>query len=74
MFLFSQLCALGIGNYATSAGSSLRNDLVMTYERLLAEVAQFAKDGADLMIQNEWLEQPSGTLDKEKLARNKNAD
>ena len=72
MFLFSELCAIGIGNYAMAAGASQRNDLVVGYERLSLEVAQYAKDGAEIMIENEWLEQPPGTVDKEKLARNKN--
>ena len=44
----------------------------MNYERLSIEISQYAKDGADIMIQNEWLEQPPGTMAKEQLAKNKN--
>lgn len=72
MFLFAELCALGIGNYATAAGASQRHDLIVNYERLSLEVAQYAKDGAEIMIENGWLEQPPGTVDKEKLAKSKN--
>lgn len=44
----------------------------MNYERLSLKIAQYAKDGADIMIQNEWLEQPPGTKDKAQLAKKKN--
>ncbi|MGG0717640.1 DUF3231 family protein [Robertmurraya massiliosenegalensis] len=72
VFFMTSLSAIGLGNYATSAAASQRSDLAMNYERLSLEVVQYAKAGADIMIQNEWMEQPPGTLDKEQLARNKN--
>ncbi|MDQ0271708.1 DUF3231 family protein [Cytobacillus purgationiresistens] len=72
LFHMGLLSAVGTGNYATAAASSQRSDLILNYERLSVEIAQYAKDGADIMIQNEWLEQPPGTLDKEQLAKNKN--
>ncbi|WP_404428195.1 DUF3231 family protein [Sutcliffiella horikoshii] len=71
MFHFALLSAAGIGNYATAAAASQRSDLVLEYERLSLEIAQYTKDGANIMINNKWLEQPPGTLDKEKLAKNK---
>lgn len=58
MFHISLLSASGIGNYALAGGSSLRNDLLFNYERLSLEIAHYAKDGATLMIENNWLEQP----------------
>lgn len=36
-----------------------------------AEIAKFAKSGPDIIIKNNWLEQPPGLLDREKLAKNK---
>jgi hypothetical protein len=73
LILFHQglLTAAGSGNYATAAAASQRNDLILNYERLSLEIAQYAKDIAYLMIQNEWLEQPPGTMDKVKLAQQK---
>ncbi|MFE8695910.1 DUF3231 family protein [Cytobacillus sp. FJAT-53684] len=71
MFHMSLLSAAGTGNYATSAAASQRTDLVLNYERLSLEVALYAKDGADIMIKNEWMEQPPTTSDKEKLAKKK---
>ncbi|WP_404430824.1 DUF3231 family protein [Sutcliffiella horikoshii] len=73
LLLFHQgmLTASGTGNYATSAAASQRSDLIVNYERFSFEIAQYAKDIADEMIQKGWLEQPPGTSDKKKLARDK---
>ena len=71
MFHMAFMSAAGIGNYATSAAASQRSDLLLNYERLSIEIGQYAKDGADIMISNEWLEQPPGTLDKDKLTKKK---
>ena len=72
LFHMGLLSALGTGNYATAAAASQRSDLALNYERISLEIGQYAKDGADIMISNEWLEQPPGAIDKEKLAKNKN--
>jgi hypothetical protein len=74
LFHMSFLSAAGSGNYTTASAASQRSDLVINYQRLALEVAQFAKDGADIMISNEWLEQPPGTVDKQKLARTKDSE
>ena len=71
MFHMSLIMSAGIGNYATSAAASQRSDLMINYERLSLEVSRLAKSGADIMIQNSWLEQPPGTKNREKLAKNK---
>lgn len=71
MFHMALLSAAGTGNYATAAAASQRSDLVLNYERLSIEIGQFTKEGADIMIKNSWLEQPPGTIDKEKLAQHK---
>ncbi|MFJ8234283.1 DUF3231 family protein [Ureibacillus sp. NPDC094379] len=71
MFQMALLSATGIGNYAASASVSQRSDLAMNYERLSAEIAKLAKSGADLMIQNEWMEQPPGIKDRGKLIKDK---
>ncbi|MCT1904310.1 DUF3231 family protein [Oceanobacillus sojae] len=71
MFHISLIMSAGIGNYATAAAASQRLDLAANYERLSMEVAKLAKSGADIMIDNNWLEQPPGTRNREKLAKNK---
>ena len=57
--------------YAVAAAASQRSDLALNYERLSLEIAQYVKDGADIMINHAWLEQPPGTQDKEKLSKKK---
>lgn len=67
----SLLSAAGTGNYAAAAAASQRSDLAINYERLSFEIAKIAKLGTDIMILNKWLEQPPGTLDREKLVGEK---
>ncbi len=69
MFHISLLMSAGMGNYATAAAASQRNDLALNYERLSLEVSRLAKSGADIMIKNNYLEQPPGTTNREKLAK-----
>lgn len=71
MFQMSLLSAAGIGNYSTAASASQRSDLVLSYEKLSMEIALFAKKGLDIMIKNNWLEQPPGTLDRNKISKKK---
>lgn len=71
MFHMSLLTAAGIGNYATAAGASQRSDLAVNYERLSLEIARLTKSGADIMIQNSWLEQPPAAKDIKKLVKKK---
>ncbi|WP_080875231.1 DUF3231 family protein [Oceanobacillus timonensis] len=71
MFHMSLLMSAGVGNYVTAGASSQRSDLAVNYARLSGEVAKLAKSGADIMIDNNWLEQPPGTKDRELLAKNK---
>jgi hypothetical protein len=57
-----------IGQYGISIASSPRRDLSTHYSRLLAEVGLFAEDGANIMIDNGWMEQPPKSADREALA------
>lgn len=69
MFHISLLMSTGTGNYATASAASQRSDLAVNYERLSLEVSRLAKSGADIMIKNNYLEQPPGTTNREKLAK-----
>jgi spore coat protein CotF len=69
MFHITLLIASSISNYATSSAASLRMDIAASYVRLTAENAQYAKDGVNLMIENEWLEQPPQAPNHKGLAR-----
>ncbi|MDQ6600861.1 DUF3231 family protein [Bacillus salipaludis] len=67
MFMATTLTALSIGYYGTSMATSARKDLAIDYVRLSAEIALFAEDGAKIMIENGWLEEPPLAKDSGKL-------
>ncbi|SDO34171.1 DUF3231 family protein [Halobacillus aidingensis] len=69
MFQVSLLNSAGFGNYATAAAASQRSDLTLNYERLSAEVGQYAQDGAEIMIKNKWLEEPPAAPDRDQLGK-----
>ncbi len=69
MFHTSLIIASSISNYATASAASLRTDIATSYIRLTTEIAQFAKNGIDIMIKNAWLEQPPQIPDHKGLAK-----
>lgn len=69
MYHISSLNASGTGNYGAALASSLRRDLSAHYTRLMAEVIQYGEDGANIMINNGWLEQPPQADDRDELAK-----
>jgi hypothetical protein len=68
MFVTTALIAIGIGYYGTSIATSARRDLQAQYTRLNAEILQFSEDGANIMIENGWLEEPPRADDRQELA------
>jgi hypothetical protein len=69
MFHFSLMIYAGMGNYGISISESQRTDLVMDYSRLNAEILKYSEDGANIMIANEWLEQPPLAANRRDLAK-----
>jgi hypothetical protein len=69
MFHNSLMTAAGIGNYASAAASSQRTDIAIKYEKLSSDTALLAKEGAELMVKNRWLEKPPATADRDQLAK-----
>lgn len=63
------LTEIGIGNYATAMASSLRHDLSVNYLRLIGEIAHYAEDGINIMIENGWFEEPPRKTDRRDLAK-----
>ena len=45
-----------------------RKDISVAFTRLLAELLGYAKDGADLMIENGWLEKVPENFSQKELA------
>ncbi len=71
MFLTTGLIAIGMGYYGTSMATTLRRDIQTHYGRLTSEIGKYAEDGANIMIDNGWMEHPPKSADRDKLARNK---
>lgn len=69
MFHISLLSAVGIGNYGQAMATSTRRDLATHFSRLLAEVGQYAEDGANLTIKHGWMEQPPQSVNSNELIK-----
>ncbi|SFK49352.1 Protein of unknown function [Halobacillus dabanensis] len=72
MFYTSGLTGLSIGYYGTALAQSPRVDLGILYNKLSVEIQLYSEDGANIMIQNKWLEQPPMASDRDELARKNN--
>ncbi|HEU5141513.1 MAG TPA: DUF3231 family protein, partial [Bacillales bacterium] len=70
-FLITLLITAGIGNYGMAMSASPRHDLGTTYARLAAEIGGYAKDGANIMIKNSWMEEPPQADDRMELNKKK---
>jgi hypothetical protein len=67
LFHVNILSAIAMADFGTAIGGSVRKDIGLKYARLLAELADYAEDGAKLMIKEKWLETPPKVHDREKL-------
>ena len=67
LFVTTFLIAAGIGNYGLAASTSMRRDLSFMYVRLTSEVALFAEDSAEFLIEKGWMEEPPQAPDRKKL-------
>ncbi|WP_347834852.1 DUF3231 family protein [Gracilibacillus sp. JCM 18860] len=73
LFIVTGLIALGgIGYYGTSISTSLRRDLTAHYDRFIHEILKYSEDGANILIDNGWLEEPPPIAsDRDELAKKK---
>lgn len=67
--LVTMLIGSGMGQYGTSMSVSPRHDLGLTYTRLIAEIAKYSNKGANILIENGWMEQPPIAADRKNLAK-----
>ena len=67
MFHVSALSAAGIGNYGVSSSLSFRSDIIGNYVKLTGEIALYAEDGANILINNGWFEQPPQAINHKSL-------
>jgi hypothetical protein len=68
MFHKAVLGSTSIGVYGTALGTCHRIDLGLRFGLLITEMAQYMKDGLEIMIKYKWAEQPPMTDDREKLS------
>ncbi|HET7580062.1 MAG TPA: DUF3231 family protein [Bacillales bacterium] len=71
MFLTTALIGISIGYYGLSIGTTLRKDITADYVRLSAEAIKYAAEGAKIMIDNGWMEEPPQAADRDQLAKQK---
>ncbi|WP_409250640.1 DUF3231 family protein [Bacillus sp. SCS-153A] len=71
MFQMSLLTTAGFGNYASAAAASQRSDLMFMYERMSAQIGLYGKEGAKIMIDNKWLEEPPAAPNRDQLGDNR---
>ena len=69
MYYTTALISLSVGFYGTSISVSPRMDLGVMYNRLSLEIQKLSEDGADIMIKNQWLEQPPMAPNRKDLAK-----
>lgn len=70
-FHIAGLVASGIGQYGAAMSTSPRHDLGAMYTRLVVEIAKYSEDGANIMIDKGWMEQPPKAADRDDLAKRK---
>jgi len=56
IFHFTVAIAYIVTAYGLGLTNSARKDVVLTFSRLMVEILEFVKDGADILIENGWLE------------------
>jgi hypothetical protein len=71
MFFISMLLSSAIGYLGEAMSMCHRRDLSVNYSKMIAEIGLLAEDGMNLLIENEWMEQPPLATDHEDLAKNK---
>lgn len=63
------LNAYGLGTYGMALAQSFRSDLSAMYTRVMLEVGEYGKECANLLIKNEWMEEPPLAPDRQKLSK-----
>lgn len=71
MLHVTMLNSAGIGHYGMSIGTAARKDLGADFLRLMLEIIAYSEDGANLMIEEGWLEQIPQAINRTKLAESK---
>lgn len=68
MFHKLDMFSVRIRAYGNALSMSARHDLSVKYGKLLLEVGNYVEDGANILIEHGWIEQPPQAADREALA------
>ncbi|WP_123043014.1 DUF3231 family protein [Cohnella candidum] len=60
--------SMRIRSYGNALAFCARHDLAQKYGRLLLEVGNYLEDGANILIDHGWMEQPPQAVDREALS------
>ena len=71
MFHTTALIGIGMGYYGTALSTCLRKDVAAVYIRLTAEIGKYSLDGAKMMIDHGWIEEPPKAANRDELAKSK---
>jgi len=63
------LITSGISQYGMAMAESPRHDLAAQYTKLMAEIGKYANEGANILIDHGWMEQPPIAADRKDLAK-----
>lgn len=69
MFNISTIATIAGIRFGAALGTSTRRDIGIRFAQSVTEVLKYAEDGANIMINHGWLEQPPTAADREALAR-----
>lgn len=69
MYHSQVLVNTAVGFYGAGMAVCMRRDLAMQYQRIMTETQKYAEDGANILINNGWMEQPPQADDRKALAR-----
>lgn len=67
LFHLTVFLAHSISGYGLALANCARPDVVVSFSRLMTELADYVKDGLDLMIENGWLERVPETANRKEL-------
>lgn len=69
LFLVSVLSQLGIAAYGMALSLSMRRDVGAMYSSFIVRALTYSEDGAQMIIDRGWLEQPPMFADRDKLIK-----
>ncbi|MBO7746859.1 DUF3231 family protein [Paenibacillus sp. MWE-103] len=71
LMLFHKLdmYTMRVRSYGNAISLSARHDLVEKYGRFLLQVGNYVEDGANILIEHGWLEEPPQAADRDALVR-----